>query len=100
MLFRSSFIKNEADRKAVALVVSQQVFGRSYIVPPNTPADRVQILREAFMKTMVDKDFLADAAKASISITPSSGEKVQQVVTDLHASSKEVIERAKVIIEP
>ena len=95
-----SFIKNEADRKAVALVVSQQVFGRSYIVPPNTPADRVQILREAFMKTMVDKDFLADAAKASISITPSSGEKVQQVVTDLHASSKEVIERAKVIIEP
>ncbi len=95
-----TFIKSESDRKAVELVVSQQVFGRSYILPPGTPADRVQILREAFMKTMEDKDFLADAAKASISITPSSGEKVQKVVSDLHASSKDVIARAKVILEP
>ena len=95
-----TFIKSESDRKAVELVVSQLVFGRSYILPPGTPADRVQILREAFMKTMEDKDFLADATKASISITPSSGEKVQKVVSDLHASSKDVIARAKVIIEP
>lgn len=95
-----SFIKNEADRKAVALVVSQQVFGRSYIVPPGTNPDRVKVLREAFMKTVADKDFLADAEKARIAISASDGETVQKVVTDLHASSKDVVDRAKKIVEP
>ncbi len=95
-----SFIKSEADRKAVALVVSQQVFGRSYILPPGTNPDRVKILRDAFMKTMADKDFLADAEKARIAITASDGDTVQKVVIDLHASSKDVVDRAKKIVEP
>ena len=95
-----TFIKNENDRRAVSLVVSQQVFGRSYIVPPGTPADRVKILRDGFMATMADPDFLADAAKVNIAITASPGEKVQQIVADLHASSNDVIQRAKQIIEP
>ena len=95
-----SFIKDEADRKAVQLVVSQQVFGRSYIVPPGTLDERVKILREAFMKTMADKDFLVDAEKSSIAITASSGEKVQEIVKTLHASPADVVARAKRIIEP
>ncbi len=95
-----SLIKNDADKKAVQLIVAQQVFGRSYAVAPNTPADRVKILRDAFMKTMDDKEFLAEADKVRISITASSGEQVQQVVQQLHASTPEVIKRAKEIIEP
>jgi tripartite-type tricarboxylate transporter receptor subunit TctC len=95
-----SFIKDEADKKAVRLIVSQQVFGRSYAVAPGTPADRVKILRDAFMATMADKTFLAEAEKVKITIVPSSGEKVQQVVQDLHASTPDVVKRAKEIIEP
>jgi tripartite-type tricarboxylate transporter receptor subunit TctC len=93
-------IKNDADKKAVQLIVAQQVFGRSYAVAPGTPADRVKILRDAFMSTMTDKDFLAEAEKVKVTITPSSGEKVQQVVQRLHASTADVIKRAKEIIEP
>ena len=94
------FIRNELDRKAVELVLSQQLFGRSYVVPPGTPKEIVDILRKAFAATMQDKDFLADADKLRISITPSSGEKLQDVVERVHASSREVVDRAKRIIEP
>ncbi len=95
-----AYIKDDLDRKAVELVVSQQLFGRSYAVPPETPKDVVTILRAGFAATMTDKDFLADADKVRITITASSGEKLQQVVERVHASSKEVIERARRIIEP
>ena len=94
------FISAELDRKAVELVLSQQLFGRSYVVPPGTPADVVAILRKAFAATMQDKDFLADAEKLRISITASSGEKLQEVVERVHGSTKEVIDRAKRLIEP
>src|SRR6266508_6330217 len=52
------YIKSEDDRKAVELVIGQQVFGRPYVTPPGVPAEQVRILRAAFAATMADKDFL------------------------------------------
>ena len=95
-----SFIKDDMDRKAVELVLSQQLFGRSYVVPPDTASEAVAILRKAFTAAMSDKDLLADAERIRISISYSSGEKLQDVVQRVHASSKEVIDHAKRIIEP
>jgi tripartite-type tricarboxylate transporter receptor subunit TctC len=94
------YIKNDLDKKAVELILSQQLFGRSYVVPPDTNPEAVAILRDAFNKTMQDKDFLADAERLRISITPSSGAKLQEVVQRVHASDKSVIDRAKKLIEP
>lgn len=94
------YIKNDLDKKAVELVLSQQLFGRSYVVPPGTPADVVAVLRAGFAETMKDPDFLAEADKLRISISASSGEKLQEVVARVHASTPEVVARAKSIIEP
>ena len=55
------YVKNDADRKVVDFIVSQQLFQRPFIVAPETPADRVAILRTAFAATMKDPQFLADA---------------------------------------
>ena len=56
-----TFVKGDEERKVAELVISQQVFQRSYIVPPGTPAEQIKILRTAFDATMQDPEFLADA---------------------------------------
>jgi tripartite-type tricarboxylate transporter receptor subunit TctC len=94
------FIANEEDRRVAELVVSQQIFQRSYVAPPGTPAEQIHTLRTAFDATMVDPQFLADAETARIAITPLSGAKVQELVQKLYASPKAVIERAKQVIKP
>jgi tripartite-type tricarboxylate transporter receptor subunit TctC len=94
------YIAKEDDRKAVELVVTQQVFGRPYIAPPGTPADRVALLRAAFDATMKDKEFLADAEKSRIDINPSQGGKVQQVVEKVYAAPKAIVDLAKELIKP
>jgi tripartite-type tricarboxylate transporter receptor subunit TctC len=94
------FIDNEEARKVTELVVSQQIFQRSYIAPPGTPAEQINTLRTAFDATMVDAQFLADAETARIAITPLSGAKVQDLVKKLYASPKAIIERAKQVIKP
>src|SRR5262249_36809041 len=38
------YVKSEEDRKVVELVISQTVFLRSYILPPETPREQVTIL--------------------------------------------------------
>jgi len=94
------YIKNDLDKQAVELVLSQQLFGRSYVLPPGAAPDAVAILRKAFAATVVDAEFLADAARARVSITASTGERLQEVVTRVHAAPKEVVTRARQIIEP
>jgi tripartite-type tricarboxylate transporter receptor subunit TctC len=94
------FIKNELDRSAVELVLSQQLFGRSYVLPPGASAEAVATLRKAFAATVVDPEFLADAARARVSISASSGERLQEVVSRVHSAPKEVVARARQIIEP
>jgi len=88
------YVKDD-DRKVVELVISQTVFLRSYILPPDTPAEQLNILRTAFDVTMKDKQFLDEAEKLRIDIAPLSGSKVQELVQKIYASPKDIVERAK-----
>ena len=94
------FVKNEEDRKVVELIVSQTVFHRSYIAPPETPPAQIEILRAAFDKTVADPAFLADAEKMRVDIEPLSGAKVQEVVGKLYATTPAIVERARQAIRP
>jgi tripartite-type tricarboxylate transporter receptor subunit TctC len=94
-----NFIKNDDDRKAVELIVSQQQFQRPYIAPPGVPAEQANALRAAFDATMKDPQFLEDAARTRIDINALSGAKVQQLVEKIYATPKSVVERAKEILK-
>jgi len=94
------YVDSDDDRQAIRLIVSQQVFGRPYILPPGTPGDRAKILRTAFDATMKDKAFLDDAAKARIIIEPTSGQKVQDLVTKLYATPTRIVDKAKSATTP
>lgn len=93
-----SFVKNDVDKKAVSLIVSQQIFSRPYVAPPGIPAAEVKILRDAFAAVLHDPKFLADAQTAHLSIVPSTGETVAQTVDKLYGSPGEVVQRARQLI--
>src|SRR5947207_12635784 len=72
--------KNDEQRQILRLIFARQVMGRPYLAPPGVPAERIAALRAAFTDTMSDKEFLAEAEKAQLEITPVSGEAVQKLV--------------------
>jgi hypothetical protein len=94
------YVKSEQDRKAVELIVGQQAFQRSYIAPPAIAPEALGILRLGFDATMRDPQYLADAEKMRIDISPLSGAKVQEIVQKLYATPREIIERARAAIRP
>jgi tripartite-type tricarboxylate transporter receptor subunit TctC len=95
-----NYVKGEDDRKVVELVISQQVFQRSYIAPPGLPANELGTLRAAFDATMADQQFLDDAEKIRIDVSPLPGAKVQELVQKLYAAPKDVVARARQAITP
>ena len=89
------FARNEADRQVYQLIFGPQALGRSFAAPPGIPAERLEALRKAFMATMKDDKFLADARQANLDLAPQSGEEVQAFVALLYASPPQAIERAR-----
>ena len=53
-----------------------------------------QVERSAFMATMQDKDFLADAEKVQMEINPVPGAKVQALVKEIYSAPPEIAQKA------
>jgi tripartite-type tricarboxylate transporter receptor subunit TctC len=84
----------EEQRAIFRLIFARQVMGRPFLAPPGIPADRAAALRKAFMDTMKDKEFLADAEKGQLEITPVSGEDIQKLVIETHQTPAEIAKKA------
>jgi tripartite-type tricarboxylate transporter receptor subunit TctC len=89
------FAKTDEDRQLFGLIFGIQALGRLFLSPPAMPAERQAALRAAFMATMKDPDFLADAVKTKIDVSPMTGEEVEAFIARLSGSSPAVVERAK-----
>jgi putative tricarboxylic transport membrane protein len=59
----SSFAKSDTERKVLDLYRATQSASHPIVLPPKTPKETVQILREAVGKTFVDPQFLKEYEK-------------------------------------
>jgi hypothetical protein len=57
--------------------------GRPIFTTPGAPTERVNILRDAFDATIKDPAFLEEARRLNLSINPSSGTELQQIVANI-----------------
>lgn len=95
----SSFIDGDK-KKAAELIISQQAFSRPYIAPPETPADRVEILRKAFMGVLADASMVAEFAKINITNKPLAGAELQALVKRLYATDEAIVALARAAQKP
>ncbi len=86
--------RSDEDRQVLELIYSQQTFGRPFVMAERVPPARLAAMRKAFLATLADKDFLADAAKLRLDINPVAGEELQALVQKLYASPPHIIKRA------
>lgn len=91
------YVKNPAERAALDVIFMSTVLARPYIAPEGIPADRVKALRAAFIKALEDPELLAEAKKRDLTIDPTSGERMQQIIDEayrLPSATVETVRRA------
>src|SRR4029078_4200023 len=69
-----SLARTDEGRRIFEFQNSDAGIGWSVVAPPNVPAQRVAVLRQAFEAMKVDPEFLADAQKRGLDITPGTGQ--------------------------
>lgn len=95
------FAPNEEDRRVLDLIFLSTVLARPYVAPPSLPPDRKLALRAAFMTTIRDAEFLAEAKKVQLTIDPTSGEEMEQIIRDAYSLPASTIEKVrKALVTP
>lgn len=91
-------VKSEEDRQVLTLIFGPWTYGRPVLGPEGIPADRLKILREAFMATFKDPEFVTEAAKLNLEIQPLGAEAVEKTVAEIFSTPPSVVERTRKIL--
>jgi tripartite-type tricarboxylate transporter receptor subunit TctC len=94
------FARTAEERAILELYFSHSTFGRPYVMAPEVPADRLAALRTAFMATMKDPAFVAEARKLGLDVEAVDGETVQKLVTAFYAAPPALIAKMKSALQP
>ncbi|MGE0650320.1 MAG: hypothetical protein AB7P12_01025 [Alphaproteobacteria bacterium] len=74
------------DARSVLSVIELPTFtGYSIMGPPALPPDRLEALRAGFNAAMKDPALIADAKKLDLSLSPATGEKIDQTLAEIAA---------------
>ncbi len=89
---------NDRDRSLMTFVSAETAISRALVTTPGVPAERVEALRRAFDATMRDPQFLADANKAQMDISPMTGEESQIIADQIANTPADVVAYAHEIL--
>ena len=98
-LFRDLVAEGEP-RQIVDFVGVSLAMGRAVYAPPGIPKDRLEALRAAFVATMKDPAYIAQARKLMLDAdTWQTGEVVERIVNEAFSLSPALIQKAKAAMD-
>ena len=95
--YMADIAPNDHARSLIKLLTASSGVGRPFIASKDVPADRLQILRDAFDATMKDPLFLADAAKLRMPVTPKNAAESRQVLDEIYGAPADLVKEARQI---
>jgi tripartite-type tricarboxylate transporter receptor subunit TctC len=87
-----SFVKTEKERKVLELYRTFRLAGSPFVLPPGTPKEQAEILREAARKMYTDREFIAEYQKLT-------GEEASPLLPDAHEKAIRELPREPEIVE-
>jgi tripartite-type tricarboxylate transporter receptor subunit TctC len=97
--FVNDLARNPEDRQAIEFLYAGEGIGRPFFAPPGMPADRMKMVQDAFMATMTDPAFLADAKRQKLDVAPEDGEHLTAYVKKIYATPKPIVDKIVELIK-
>jgi tripartite-type tricarboxylate transporter receptor subunit TctC len=90
--------RTDEDKVLLTLFSSPSTIGRSIAAPPNVPAERIKLLREAFNATIRDPALIEEARRLKLELDPLDGAALQAAIAGVNATP-DTIARARRVAE-
>jgi len=84
--------RNDAARDLIEFAEIPYLLSRPFAAPPGTPPDRAHALQEAFVATHKDPQYLEEAARLNVDVSPMGGEEVVSALKQLENASPSMLD--------
>jgi tripartite-type tricarboxylate transporter receptor subunit TctC len=84
--------KNEAARALIDLTELPYTLSRPFAAPPDVPLERANALQRAFLDVHGDPQYLADAARLRVDVSPIVGDQVLQAIDRIANAQPELLD--------
>lgn len=89
------YAKSDEQKQVMQLILSSQLWGRPFTLPPGVPEARVEAMRKAFYGLVKDKEFVAEAKKLKLDLELVSGEEIETIMQKVYATPTQYVEAAR-----
>ena len=83
---------NARAKAIMALRSAPEVVGRPYVMHPNTPAEHLKTMREAFAAAIKDPELVAESKKAKMDLEFVGGDVAVKVMNEVLSQPKDIVE--------
>jgi tripartite-type tricarboxylate transporter receptor subunit TctC len=90
--------KSDEDRGLIEVLELPYAMSRPFAAPPGVPADRAKALVKAFMETHKDPDYLKDAARLKVDVSPIDGDDVRERIDTIKKLPPETLKKVEKLI--
>jgi tripartite-type tricarboxylate transporter receptor subunit TctC len=92
------FAKTDEQRQLMRFVFSSVEFGRPYVFPPDVPARRVAIMRDAIAAAVRDPRLLAEADEMKLDMAYRSPEHLERLIDNLYRTPPSMVQAIKQLV--
>jgi hypothetical protein len=95
-----SYAKTDEARELLKVADNAHVVQFPFSVPPGMAKDRLELLQNAFVKTLKDPELLKEAKKSQLDVDPVDGPTITRTLNDLYDLKPASVARLKEILLP
>ncbi len=92
------YAKTAEQRQLMRFVLASTEFGRPYVLPPDVPGDRVEVMRRAFAEALRDPALVAEAARIKMDMTYRPPDHLERVLASLYETPPALIATVKKLV--
>lgn len=95
-----NYAKTDEAKTLLRVADNVHVYQFPYSVAPGTPPERLRLLQQAFVKTLQDRELVAEADKAQLEVAPIDGPTTAKTFASLYDLNPALIAKLKEILIP
>lgn len=90
--------KTPEDRQALEVIAAPSATGFPSFMGPGVPRERVEAIREAYVKSLADPEFIDFVKRQALDIDPIAGEDLARIVRGIYALPQAAVDRARTVM--
>jgi len=94
-----NYAKTAEQRQILDIIYAQLLFTRPFMMAPEVPKERVDVIRSAFSKALADPGLIAEGARQNLIIDAMSGTELESRIRSLYEQPTDIIAKVRKAME-